>query len=63
MLGADHPMEAHKLDSKCVYYLAHSPDSIEGVASFLEKRSPQFKMKPSQAMPIFYPWWKERQFK
>jgi enoyl-CoA hydratase/carnithine racemase len=63
MLGADHPMEAHRLDSKCVFYLAHSPDSVEGVASFLEKRSPHFEMKPSQDMPKFYPWWKERQFK
>ncbi len=63
MLGADHPMEAHKIDSKCIYYMGKSPDSYEGVISFLEKRPAQFTMKPSADMPPFYPWWKERPFK
>lgn len=63
MLGADHPMEAHKLDSKCMYYMGKSPDSSEGVMSFLEKRPPRFRMKPSSDMPEFYPWWKDRPFK
>lgn len=63
MLGADHPMEAHKIDSKCVFYLGNSQDSVEGVTSFLQKRPPVFKMKPSKDMPKFYPWWQERPFK
>jgi enoyl-CoA hydratase/carnithine racemase len=63
MLGADHPMEAHWIDSRCIYYLGKSPDSSEGVLSFLEKRQPRFAMKPSSDMPDFYPWWKERPFK
>jgi enoyl-CoA hydratase/carnithine racemase len=63
MLGADHPMEAHKIDSQCMYYMGKSPDSSEGVMSFLEKRPPMFKMKPSSDMPAFYPWWKDRSFK
>ncbi len=63
MLGADHPMEAHKIDSQCMYYMGKSPDSSEGVMSFLEKRPPIFKMKPSSDMPNFYPWWKDRPFK
>jgi len=63
MLGADHPMEAHKIDSQCMYYMGKSPDSTEGVISFLEKRPPMFKMKPSSDMPNFYPWWKDRPFK
>ena len=63
MLGADHPMEAHKIDSQCMYYMGKSPDSSEGVMSFLEKRPPMFKMKPSTDMPAFYPWWKDRSFK
>ncbi len=63
MLGADHPVEAHKIDSQCMYYMGKSPDSSEGVMSFLEKRPPRFKMKPSSDMPEFYPWWKDRSFK
>ncbi len=63
MLGADHPMEAHKIDSKCIYYMGKSPDSYEGVTSFLEKRPAKFTMRPSKDMPDFYPWWRERPFK
>jgi enoyl-CoA hydratase/carnithine racemase len=63
MLGADHPMEAHKLDSRGIYEMGKSPDSREGVQSFLEKRPAEFSMKVSSNMPEFYPWWQERSFK
>ncbi len=62
MLGADHPMEAHRIDSKGIYVMGRSADAREGVTSFLEKRSPRFGMKPSTDMPGFYPWWPERKF-
>jgi enoyl-CoA hydratase/carnithine racemase len=62
MLGADHPMEAHKADSKCVYWMGKSADAHEGVASFLEKRKPQFSMRPSVDMPDFFPWSPPRRF-
>lgn len=63
MLGADHPMEAHKIDSRAIYFMGRSPDAAEGVTSFLEKRVARFPMRPSKDMPSFYPWWKERSFK
>lgn len=63
MLGADHPMEAHRVDSKCIYWLGRAADAREGVSSFLEKRPARFKMSPTQDMPPFYPWWPERTFK
>ena len=63
MLGADHPMEAHKIDSRAIYFMGSSPDAAEGVTSFLEKRAARFPMRPSKDMPSFYPWWQERFFK
>jgi enoyl-CoA hydratase/carnithine racemase len=63
MLGADHPMEAHRIDSQAIYAMGRSPDAYEGVRSFLEKRPPNFTMRPSRDLPDFYPWWKERPFR
>ena len=63
MLGADHPMEAHKVDSRAIFSMGQSPDAHEGVASFLQKRPPKFSMRPSADMPAFYPWWEERKFR
>ncbi len=63
MAGASHPMEAHNIESKALHYMSQSADVVEGVKSFLEKRPPQFKLKPSQDMPDFYPWWEEPAYK
>ena len=63
MLGADHPMEAHKVDSRAIYELGKGEDTKEGVNSFLEKRPPEFPSKVSEDMPDFYPWWDEKEFK
>ena len=62
MLGADHPMEAHKIDSRLIYELGRGEDVKEGVNSFSEKRSPDFPNKVSEDMPESYPWWDEKKF-
>jgi enoyl-CoA hydratase/carnithine racemase len=62
MLGADHPMAAHKIDSQAIYAMGKSPDGHEGVASFLDKRLAAFSMKVSSEMPDFFPWWRQRRF-
>ncbi len=62
LLGADHPMEAHKIDSRAIRAMGASPDAREGVSAFLDKRKAEFKMSPSKDMPDFYPWWPERRF-
>lgn len=62
MLGADHPMEAHKLDSRGVYSTGSSSDAFEGVTAFLQKRPAVWTMQPSSDMPEWYPWWTERTY-
>ena len=62
MLGEDHPMAAHRVDSLGMAYTGATADAREGVASFLEKRPPAFASAPGEAMPAFYPWWDEPRF-
>ena len=62
MLGADHPMEAHKVDSRGIFHLGRGADAREGVVSFLEKRPANFTLKTSEDLPEFFPWWEERHF-
>ena len=61
-MTADHPMEAHKIDSRAIYRLSRGADAKEGIASFLEKRNPVYPGKVSEDMPDFYPWWEQRAY-
>ncbi|MEQ5787339.1 crotonase/enoyl-CoA hydratase family protein [Erythrobacter sp. NFXS35] len=60
LMSADHPMEAHKIDSRAIYSLSRGADAQEGIASFLDKRKPMYPGKVSADMPDFYPWWEDR---
>lgn len=59
-LGMQHPMEAHRIDSRGVLSRGRSGDAKEGVSSFLEKRPPVYPDKVSTDMPDFFPWWQEQ---
>jgi enoyl-CoA hydratase/carnithine racemase len=58
----DHPMEAHKIDSRGIYSRGQSPDVKEGVTAFLQKRKAQFPQLVSHDMPTYFPWWEERAY-
>ena len=62
MLGASHPMEAHRVDSRGIKERGKSSDSREGVVSFLEKRTAVFPDKVSDGLPDIFPNWEEPQF-
>ena len=62
MLGAAHPMEAHRADSRAMFARGRSADAVEGVTSFLEKRRAEFTDRVSDGLPDIMPWVKEPAF-
>jgi enoyl-CoA hydratase/carnithine racemase len=54
MLGADHPMEAHRVDSRGIQSRGASADAKEGVESFLEKRQPVYPAKVADGLPDIF---------
>lgn len=55
MAGADHPMAAHRADSRGIQARGASADSKEGVESFLQKRPPAFPDRVSDGLPDIWP--------
>jgi enoyl-CoA hydratase/carnithine racemase len=55
MLTADHPMEAHRVDSRAILERGRSADAREGVESFLEKRRAVFTDRVSDGLPDVFP--------
>ncbi|WOK37972.1 crotonase/enoyl-CoA hydratase family protein [Sphingomonas sp. C3-2] len=56
MMGASHPMEAHRLESRAMYSRGRSNDAKEGITAFLEKRASAYPDRVSADMPHFAPW-------
>ena len=62
MLGAEHPMVAHRADSRGMYYRGRSADAAEGITSFLEKRPAEFTDRVSDGLPDIMPGWTSPDF-
>lgn len=62
LLGADHPMDAHRVDSRGMYSRGRSPDANEGITAFLEKRPAEFPDRVSDGLPDIFPGWTDPEF-
>jgi enoyl-CoA hydratase/carnithine racemase len=63
MLGAEHPMIAHRADSRGMFYRGQSADAQEGITSFLERREPRFPDRISDGLPDVLPGWAAPDFR
>ncbi|MGH3433966.1 MAG: enoyl-CoA hydratase-related protein [Thermocrispum sp.] len=50
------PEPVHQLDSRLIADCAQSPDTVEGVTSFLQRRDPQFAGVVPKDVPQWLPW-------
>ncbi len=62
MLGAEHPMDAHRVDSRAMFARGQSADAREGVTAFLQKRPAVFPDRVSDGLPDVFPSWKAPRF-
>jgi enoyl-CoA hydratase/carnithine racemase len=62
MLGAEHPMLAHRADSRGMFYRGQSDDAAEGITSFLQKRPADFPDRVSDGLPEVMPGWAAPEF-
>jgi enoyl-CoA hydratase/carnithine racemase len=58
MLGAEHPAQAHRIDSQAIFELGRGADAREGVTAFLDKRAARFPGRVSTDMPAFFEAWR-----
>jgi enoyl-CoA hydratase/carnithine racemase len=54
MLAAPSPYDAHVADSRAIHSRGQSADVREGIASFMEKRAPEFPERVSDGLPDIF---------
>ncbi|GGA42057.1 enoyl-CoA hydratase [Sphingomonas psychrolutea] len=62
-LGAPHPMDAHKIESRAIWARGASADAKEGVTAFLEKRAAVFPDSVADAWDTFAPWFDKPEYR
>ena len=62
MLGAEHPMIAHRADSRGMVTRGQSADAVEGITAFLEKHPASFPDRVSDGLPDIMPGWSAPEF-
>ncbi len=56
MASAPSPFDVHQVDSKLISQLGSNPDAVEGIASFFQKRPPEFPLRVDRDLPPYLPW-------
>ncbi len=59
MLGASHPMDAHRMDSQAMALLGPLADAAEGIEAFVQKRPATWRLQVPGDVPDWHPWWEE----
>ncbi|MDV7089129.1 enoyl-CoA hydratase-related protein [Rhodococcus opacus] len=62
MAGAQHPMEAHRVETAVINFLAQTPDAGEAVRAFFDQRPPVWTSRPGTDLPTWFPWTDEPEF-
>ncbi|HEX4009144.1 MAG TPA: crotonase/enoyl-CoA hydratase family protein [Solirubrobacteraceae bacterium] len=63
MLGAEHPMLAHRADSRGMFLRGQSADAAEGIRAFLDKRPARYPDRISDGLPDIMPGWQAPEFR
>ncbi|MCC7268742.1 MAG: crotonase/enoyl-CoA hydratase family protein, partial [Caulobacteraceae bacterium] len=62
-MAADHPMDAHRAESRSMRLRGASDDAREGIAAFLDKRPAAFPDRVSAGLPELWPEWREPEYR